>query len=136
MNTKVKKRNFLENLTKFFVLRYFRKITNGSLEIIFPEKENLILGDKNSSEKQKLHLHDNSFFPRVAIGSDIAFGETYVDRLWDTNDLIKLLELFIDNEKAFVRNHIWSALFGRIIHSMTHQLRKNNVKNSKKNIFQ
>ncbi|MCB0359358.1 MAG: class I SAM-dependent methyltransferase, partial [Bdellovibrionales bacterium] len=64
----------------------------------------------------------------------IAFGETFQEGLWDTDDLTKLLQIVIENETAFTASDGSLSLAGRVLDWLQHSLRRNNRSGSKANI--
>ncbi|MGI8560243.1 MAG: class I SAM-dependent methyltransferase [Luteimonas sp.] len=44
-----------------------------------------------------LHVHDDAFYRRVALGGSVGAGEAYYDGLWDCDDLVALVRLLVRN---------------------------------------
>jgi cyclopropane-fatty-acyl-phospholipid synthase len=66
-------------------------------------------------------------------GGDVAFGESYIEKRWDTPDLCALLTLAANNQARLTPafyGRWWAQLFFRFRHSM----RKNTKAQAKKNI--
>jgi cyclopropane-fatty-acyl-phospholipid synthase len=64
---------------------------------------------------------------------DIGFAESFIAKDWDTSNLTALLQLLILNRRP-MDDLIFGTWWGRLAYQIRHWLRRNNKKNSSKNI--
>ena len=84
-------------------------------------------------EPAKILIDDWQIFRRIILYGDIAFGETYMESLWETPDLNHLLWVIGKNRKslnAAIRGNRFTNAFNRI----RHLLNKNTKKQARQNI--
>ncbi|MGZ0710287.1 class I SAM-dependent methyltransferase [Coraliomargarita sp. W4R53] len=81
-----------------------------------------------------MRIVDSSFFRRVFSGGSVAFGEAYVDGLWETSDLTAVLRLLAHNQGQSSRLHRGFSLISQGWNWLTHRLRRNTLKQSRQNI--
>ena len=72
-----------------------RRIEAGSIEIEerFPGGEFRSFGPTSSPLRARVVVHDPAVYRRLARSKSIAFGQTYAERGWETDDLIPLLRI-------------------------------------------
>ena len=72
-----------------------RRLEAGSVEIdeLFPGGETRSFGPTSSTLRARIEVHDPAVYRRLVKSKSIAFGETYAERLWDTDDLPGLLRI-------------------------------------------
>jgi len=81
-----------------------------------------------------LEIHDRSFFPRVVAGGEIALGETYMDGIWTTPDLVPLVRLMLANRSVFSKLPVWLSWIPRVVEQAAHWRRDNSRSGSRRNI--
>ena len=81
-----------------------------------------------------LEIHNRSFFARVAAGGEIALGDTYMDGIWTTPDLVPLVRLMLANRDVFSRLPVWLSWMPRILEQAAHWRRDNSPSGSRRNI--
>lgn len=81
-----------------------------------------------------LTVRDYRFFPRLLCAGDIGFGESYVDREWECEDLVELLTLLLRNSQELNDHRFHTAHLGRVVNYVRHRLRRNTLRNSRVNI--
>ena len=112
---------------------YLKNFDNSGLKMTMPNKEEVYYANADDAHAD-MRVYDYQFFPRVVMGSDVAFGEAYVDNLFDSSDLTKLIEFFIEN-KAGIDHMPTSMFYLQKAFSLFRHARRRNTKNgSKKNI--
>lgn len=115
---------------------------NDQMEITFPNGDRQFIGDKlhhGESAPAQLTIKCKGFFTRIFQDGEIGFGEAYVAGDWDTNDLPRVIRYFIRNGEYspsfYGAKH--PPLFYNLYKNysrLSHWLRRNTKKNSRKNI--
>jgi len=115
------------------------KMTNGFMQLSLPNGEIMQIGNEKAAFKATMHIKDAAFFKQVVLYGDIGFGEAYVDGLWDTDDITKVIKwiiLNIENAPSVSGSKVKSLglnifkWFNRIYHNN----RSNSISGSQKNI--
>ena len=75
-------------------------ITIGYLKVTHSDGSVSFYG-KPADSYAELIIHDASFYSRVIFGGSVGLGEAYVDRIWSSSDLSKLLTLLGANVQKF-----------------------------------
>ncbi len=115
------------------IFNYLEKAQIGYLEIITPEHNKIEIGDPNSDLKANIIIKDWALIDAVQKFGDIGFGEAYMEGIFETDDLIKLLSFFVVNQEQLediFHGNIFLSFFGFV----KNILRKNTIAGSKKNI--
>jgi len=123
----------LDRIGRAFAHKHFSKLQHGSLLLQLPEGGQLRYGQR-SAEPQLLKVRENSFFRRIMLASEIGFGEAYTDGDWTSDDLPGLLTLLAGNAELIDDRNVTTALLGRWLNILRHQLRANTIKGSSRNI--
>ena len=79
------------------IFDYLQKAQTGYLEIITPEHNKIEIGDPKSALQANIIIKDWAIIEAVSKFGDIGFGEAYIDGLFESDDLIKLLSFFVVN---------------------------------------
>ncbi|MFO0863942.1 MAG: cyclopropane-fatty-acyl-phospholipid synthase family protein [Gemmataceae bacterium] len=84
--------------------------------------------------RTSLQVHDPRVWSRLAFGGTIAAGETYVEGMWEADDLPAFLRITLRNAHVFDGiDNFWSSLAARW-HRFKHWLRPNSLEGSRTNI--
>ena len=129
--------SWIDQISMKLTLSYLNKITIGRLSVIFPDNSIKHFGDHtNNQTKQTACLKLNNFnlFKRLIFNGSIGFGESYVDKDWDSPDLSSLLKIILNNWHAFDDKRLQLFKPIRILQYLKHLFRKNSLSKSKKNI--
>ncbi|SHJ04143.1 cyclopropane-fatty-acyl-phospholipid synthase [Malonomonas rubra DSM 5091] len=123
----------LDRIGRAFAHKHFSRLQHGSLALQLPEGGRLHYGER-SDEPQLLKIRENSFFRRIMLASEIGFGEAYTDGEWTSDDLPGLLTLLAGNAELIDDRNVATALLGRWLNIIRHQLRANTISGSSRNI--
>ncbi len=83
----------------------------------------------------KMEIRDFGFFTRVAlVGGDIGLGESYMAGEWESQDLVAVFKVLIDNREHFADGHFATSLLSRIRERCENLGRKNDMAGSRRNI--
>jgi cyclopropane-fatty-acyl-phospholipid synthase len=113
---------------------FLNRIEVGRLELCLPDGRVLRFGQDLSIPPARIEIHDWSFFRRVLLGGDVALGETYVERHWDSPDLVALIALFHSNLKLFDAAEAGARVWQRWLNRAIHISRRNRPGAARENI--
>jgi cyclopropane-fatty-acyl-phospholipid synthase len=120
-------------MLKHKIFDYLQKAQTGYLEITTPEHNKIEIGDPTADLKANIIIKDWALIDAVIKYGDIGFGESYMDGLFETDDLIALLSFFVVNQE-----HLEDIFHGNIFFSflgfVKNLFNKNTLNGSKKNI--
>ncbi|MFK7759021.1 MAG: class I SAM-dependent methyltransferase [Phycisphaerales bacterium] len=133
---------FGQGLTKLFrqtakkaVIHRIDQLRKGAITLVDQESE-LLLG--NSSEKSQWHAHirvlDSRFYSLCVQQGSLGFAQGYLDGYWETDDLTKLLQIFVRDISI---THTKPTLTQRVLTPLkrvAHGLKQNTKIGSRKNI--
>lgn len=127
-----------KNFYKPIVLNMLSKMNKGKMTLIFPSGESLCVGN-GTEVSANIQIRNERFFKRCVLFGDIGFGESYVDKDWDTDNIVDVIKWFLLNIEnspeisgskttTFVLNIL--KLWNKILHWRN----VNNINGAKKNI--
>jgi cyclopropane-fatty-acyl-phospholipid synthase len=127
---------FFKNL----ILDVLKKASKGSLEIVDEIGNSHYFGKAQVADSPvKVKILSASFYNRCVLYGDIGFGESYVEGLWDTDNVTEVIKFMILNKDVIglqsgshARRIALNALGS--MNRFAHSLRRNTYKGSKKNI--
>ena len=114
-----------------FVLQMLRRLEHGALRVECPDGNSLLFGDG----ALPVTLSLLSWEPCIAAmrSGDIGFAESYIAGQWQTDNLTKLLELFIRNRNA-LEGAIYGSWWGSLLYRLRHLFNRNSRAGSRRNI--
>ena len=111
-----------------------RAVRRGTLTLTYPDGATRTYGGHLPGPAVAATIHDEALYERLVRSGELGLGETYMDGLWDTDDLTSFLVLGIQNRR-------YAPGFVRTINDVTrwpnrrlHLGRRNSLKGSKANI--
>ncbi|XDD56232.1 class I SAM-dependent methyltransferase [Leptospira sp. WS4.C2] len=118
----------------------------GSLRMILPDGEQMIIGDPNSPFDPKfhsalVHVKNPLFFKKSVLYGDIGFSESYLTGDWDTDSIENVISWFILNvddspSLSGAKKKLFHLDLFNLGNKFLHFLRKNTLTGSKKNIVE
>jgi cyclopropane-fatty-acyl-phospholipid synthase len=121
------------------ILNLLSNMRLGSLNITLPDGKALTLGEGEHSITANVTIKDKEFFKRCVLYGDIGFGESYVDGLWETDNITNVIKWFILNIEnapsvsgSGTKNLILNVL--KVFNTIYHSKRGNTLTGSRKNI--
>lgn len=106
----------------------------GTLTFVAPDGEVHIAKGASPGPSARFAIRDWSVLHHIAQRGDVALGEDYIDCAWDTDDIEKLVQLFLLNMDA-LGNLAHGGLFGRIALVVSDRLvRRNSISGARRNI--
>ncbi len=116
-----------------FIWQALSRTTCGSLKIKLPDGLEKNFSGNSSGPNAEMEIKDYSFIDSVITGGDVALGEGYMQNLWDSPDLEKLLTFFTLNAHA-LEDFFHAKKFQALLLFIKSFLSKNTKRGSKKNI--
>jgi cyclopropane-fatty-acyl-phospholipid synthase len=106
----------------------------GTLEFIAPNGEVTLAKGAHPGPSARFHIHDWDVLRRIMARGDIGLGEEYIAGSWDTDNVERLVSLFLlnlDHFENFSDGNLLNRL-GFVIHNAL--VRRNSVGGSARNI--
>jgi len=132
--TRTDRPSLIDRVALRLVMGALGAIRTGQLTLRLPNGEWHRFGDPSSGLTGEIHLRSWRFFRRVALGSDIGFGESYQEGEWDSPDLVAALSVMADNMQVVG----WQSRLGsfaiRLQAFVRRLARRNSLTGSRKNI--
>ena len=121
-------------MAKRVIMRAASVMREGELTAVFPGGKRRIFGTPGATPKATLRIHDDEFFSRVLLHGEIGVGEAYVDGLWDSDDLVALMELGVANRRHVQFSSTWVSRASKLKNVRLHRGRRNTQAQAKDNI--
>ncbi|MDE2164338.1 MAG: class I SAM-dependent methyltransferase [Alphaproteobacteria bacterium] len=115
-------------------LETLTRLEYGTLEFVAPNGEVHVHNGRLPGPHARFAIHDWGVLRRVLARGDIALGEDYIAGAWETDDIEKLISLFLMNAdvlESYVNGNIFSRL-ALMIHNKF--VRRNSLSGSRRNI--
>jgi cyclopropane-fatty-acyl-phospholipid synthase len=109
------------------------KIEFGALKVKLPDGGRIEFKGANQGVQADIHIKDWRVIDMALLGGDIAFGESYMENLWQTSDLPALLTFFASNSQA-LESFFHANKFNLALFFVKNLFNKNSKSGSKKNI--
>lgn len=121
------------------ILGMLQKMEKGHIEMTLPSGETLAWGNGKHPLRAKVTIRSNEFWKRCMLYGDVGFGEAYVDGLWDTPDITKVISWFllnVDDAPTISGSSIklWVVNAMKFANKLSDATRANTKIGSKKNI--
>lgn len=125
-----------EVLSKKIILNVLKKIQQGTIQVNDGD-DSYVFRDINGFDgpSATLNIIHPRAYKKILLEGSVGAGKSYIDGDWNTDDLQKLIELFIKNDALF--NNIESplALFLSWIRTVGYKLNRNTIQRAKDNIL-
>ena len=79
------------------VLKILHRMDRGRLELTMPSGEQILIGTGVGPVTASIVIRDADFFKACVLYGDIGFGEAYVDGLWDTDNITRVISWVLLN---------------------------------------
>lgn len=124
----------LQKLSHSLLARFLNKVEYGSIRFTYPNGDSEIYKGTEPGSDAVIHVHNYDIFLKSAFSGDIGFGEAYVEKDWDSEDLVSVIRFFCDNIKSLDDHSIILSYLGRISNAIRHLSRRNTINQSRSNI--
>lgn len=122
-----------ENLYQKILFKQLEKVTIGKINISSPNGD-FEFGNIDSHLKCRITIHTTKSYKKIVLGGSIGAAESYMDGLWDCNDLTALFLIFIKNYTVMDAVESFFYSIGSFFNKLKNRKYKNTIKQSTKNI--
>jgi cyclopropane-fatty-acyl-phospholipid synthase len=112
------------------------RIRVGHLTIVLPDGRRRAFGDDASAHRGEIVIHDRAAMTRLLIDGETGAGEAYMDGQWSSPDLAALLLLAALNRQELSLIGGWWRMPTQALRIAAHRLRRNTVRQARRNIAQ
>ena len=116
------------------ILDHLAKATRGRLRVTLPAGSTVDFGQQDHQGRAHMTISDYRFFSRVALGSDIGLGESFMFDEWDTDDIPSVLSFFIRNRQSVKDGDFKEGLLTQTLEKLRFLSRTNTLAGSRRNI--
>ena len=125
-------RGFLTRLSHDLVMSKLSTIEDGQL-ILDDQCSRTIIGTAGADDlNATLTVNHPAFYGRLVRGGSLGLAETYIDGLWDSDNLPELFRIFSRNLHRLSPG--WTQTASRLAARVSHWLLRNTKENSRSNI--
>ena len=124
----------LASLSQRVALGFGGHVRTGRLDVILQDGSRRTFGDPSAELRAEIRVHDSEAFVRLLLGGATGAGEAYMDGLWSSPDLARVLELGARNRRLAATSGGWWRAPARWRRSMVHRARQNTRIGSRRNI--
>jgi cyclopropane-fatty-acyl-phospholipid synthase len=117
-------RNFIKTLSQ---------CEYGSIALTTPDGNTFQHEGSSSGSRATLNLNDWQVPLHFLLRGDIGLAEDYRDGLWETNDIVALMEFGLQNDGA-LNHYLFGSMLHRLFARLAHFRRHNSVEGSRRNI--
>lgn len=129
---KIKK---METLSQKILHNLFKKIQHGTIELHDHSGRYSFGGNADNAGCVKININKPQAYKKILLEGSVGAGRSYIDGDWDTDDLQKLIGLFIKNDALLNKiDGPFSRIFS-VIRTLSYRFNTNTVRTSKKNIL-
>lgn len=122
-------------MAKNTLFRLLSRLQTGHLTLI-ENNTTYTFGDVNSPLQAQVIVYDPKIYQRILVGGgSLAAGETYIEGLWHTPDLTKVVQLLIRNREVLDELDHGFSFLSQWGHRLLHKLRPNSKRGAKQNIL-
>ena len=127
--------DMLNKILNYWISRNLEEIEQGTFKLVLPDTEETILlhGKSNLNLEATLEVKSWKALWLIYSRGSLGFTEGYLENYWDTDDLMKLMDLISKNYNSFDRVNSGSG-FWKLLTKFSHFRNENSLSGSKKNI--
>ena len=127
--------DMLNKILNYWISRNLEEIEQGTFKLVLPGTEETILlhGKSNLNLEATLEVKSWKALWLIYSRGSLGFTEGYLENYWDTDDLMKLMDLISKNYNSFDRVNSGSG-FWKLLTKFSHFRNENSLSGSKKNI--
>lgn len=123
----------LTRSAKHLFLNSLNGFSGGFLEIVCPERS-FTFGQPDFPLSGLVEVHNERFFRRAVLGSDIGIGEAFMDGDWSSPDLVAVVRLALRNAALLDERNRAVSAFSRWMEALCYRFQANTLAGSRRNI--
>jgi cyclopropane-fatty-acyl-phospholipid synthase len=116
------------------LLEALGRITWGSIELVEPEGRHTLGSPDNPGPRASVQILDADAWAYIGLGGSTGAGQSYFLGLWDVDDLVALVRIFVHNRDTLDRMDSGFARIGQPFYAWFHRRRENSLAGSRENI--
>ena len=124
----------LEKFCRKQVEGLLENVSRGELTVTFPNGEKREYGKREDALRADLVITDHRFFPRVILGSDIGFGEGFMEGIWESSNPANLMRILVRNMDTAMDSELPIARLAHAFGRLLDKARHNTLSGSRRNI--
>jgi cyclopropane-fatty-acyl-phospholipid synthase len=125
--------SFMQRMLRTKVLESLATIRRGFLT--FEDADGTFtFGERDSALRARVSVRDPSFYGSLATGGSVGAAEAYMDGCWETDDLVALIQVLLQNRDILDGFETGLARIGGAMLRLGHRFRRNTLAGSRKNI--
>ncbi|MBF0278488.1 MAG: class I SAM-dependent methyltransferase [SAR324 cluster bacterium] len=127
--------SWIQRTARNLLFRKVQKLQHGKLMIVDQEGQTSFgKHNKYSDLQATIYVHDPRFYGSTLLGGSIGAAESYIRGEWTCTDLTQVVRIIALNDDQSERLESGSASIAMSLYHLSHALRINTKKGSKKNI--
>lgn len=123
-----------QQLAHKVVSQVLSKIQADYLHLTLPDGREQAFGAPDAAFRAEMRVADWRVFTRLIRDGNTGFSEAWMDGDFETDDLTKLLAIFVRNQEAMTAKGVTGKWVSRRFDQIKHLMRPNTIKGSRKNI--
>ena len=133
-NQNLSEQSLVNKFLKSQLLKKMDLLQDGTLTL-HEQGESRVLGlDKTSPQFGNLHITNDAFYTKIALGGSVGAAESYMDGDWHSEQLVDVMRLLIRNRDLLDSMESGTASVTSWAMKAAHLFRKNTKSGSRKNI--
>ena len=133
-NQNLSEQSIVNKFLKSQLLKKMNLLQDGALTL-HEHGESRVLGlDKTSAQFGSLHITNDAFYTKTALGGSVGAAESYMDGDWHSEQLVDVMRLLIRNRDLLDSMESGTARVTNLAMKAAHLFRKNTKSGSRKNI--
>ncbi len=126
--------DLLERGADRLLIELGRRIRVGGLTMVLPDGRRLEFEGPDPGPHGEIRLHDRRALWRVFLGGEPGAGEAYMDGLWSSPDLPRVLAVAALNRESLGVTRGWLRVPLQVPRTIAHRAHRNTLSGSRRNI--
>ena len=125
---------FCDDLLRRTVFARLDHLSRGALAVVDGDPRRTFGRPVEGAPAVELHVRDSRFYRSLALGGSLGAAEAYILGHWDSDHLVELMRLLCRDTTVSGNLESKVARLVRPVQRLTHRLRKNSLRGSRRNI--
>ncbi|KJG39601.1 cyclopropane-fatty-acyl-phospholipid synthase [Photobacterium angustum] len=123
-----------DHASRHILFKVLKHLSNAGLSVSDSTEGTVFFGDKQAPLQASINVHNPLFYKRLLTDGSIGAGEAYMEGWWDSPNLTNVVRVLAKNLTTLDKLEAKMGWMSRISKQIGHLLRKNTIKNARKNI--